>query len=165
MQIIKGDLIELAVSGKAGIIVHGCYCFHAMGSGIAGVLASQFPQIPLADSKYTAKGDPSKLGSYVVAEVTLEAYANGRAGGIPRISARPLDNPFQCINLYTQFTPGPDFIESIFVYALKKLNKDFAGKHLWFPKIGCGIGGGDWERVEGLMLQHLTDVKVTVVVL
>lgn len=161
MQIIKGNLIDLAVSGKAGIIVHGCNCFHAMGSGIAGALAQRFPQIPLADGKYTAHGDPSKLGSYVIAEVNLEkseGYNNV-------VIQKPLDNPFECINLYTQFTPGPDFIESIFVYALKQLNKDFAGKHLWFPKIGCGIGGGDWERVESLMLQHLTDVKVTVVVL
>jgi O-acetyl-ADP-ribose deacetylase (regulator of RNase III) len=163
MEIIKGNLIDLAVSGKAGIIVHGCNCFHAMGSGIAGALAHRFPEIPHVDIKTTTKGDPSKLGSYSEVTVTKESYDDGK---VPRsYSVRDLPNSFRCINLYTQFTPGADFIESVFVYAIKQLNKDFAGETLWFPKIGCGIGGGNWERVESLMLEHLTDVNVKVVVL
>jgi O-acetyl-ADP-ribose deacetylase (regulator of RNase III) len=165
MEIIKGDLIELAVSGKAGIIVHGCNCFHAMGSGIAGALAARFPEIPRIDRQTTAKGDPSKLGLYSEVTVTNEFYDDGKRGAGISVSTRDLPNSFRCINLYTQFTPGPDFIESVFVYAIKKLNKDFAGQTLWFPKIGCGIGGGNWERVESLMLKHLPDVDVKVVVL
>ena len=45
------------------------------------------------------------------------------------------------------------------------MNKDFKGETLWFPLIGCGIGGGDWADVMNDMLVHLRDVDVRVVVL
>ena len=157
MRIIKGDLLELAASGKAGIIVHGCNCFHVMGGGIAGALAARFPEIPLFDKTKTKLGSPQKLGSWSLAKVT---YQRSFLGQPEKIEA-----PFTCVNFYTQFTPGPDFIESVFIFGLKQLNIAFAGQHLWFPKIGCGIGGGNWERVEGLLLEHLKDCEVTVVVL
>ena len=164
MKIIKGDLLELASSGQAKVIVHGCNCFHAMGSGIAGALAKRFPQIPLVDMKSTKNGDPSKLGGWSEVLVTGEVI-NKLTYGDYFGTSKKLKEPFTCINLYTQFTPGPDFIESVFTHGLKELNKAFAGQTLWFPKIGCGIGGGNWERVEELMLTHLTDVDVVVVVL
>lgn len=157
MQVIKGNLIELATGGEAKIIVHGCNCFHAMGSGIAGALAREFPQIPQADYK-TTKGDIKKLGTYSVADVTHSRLFVGDP-------VEPLEHSFQCINLYTQYRPGADFIPSIFPEALKLLNKDFKGKTLWFPLIGCGIGGGDWEKVMNDMLTYLPDVDVKVVVL
>lgn len=158
MQIIKGNLIDLAVDGTAGIIVHGCNCFHAMGSGIAGALAERFPEIAYADRIYKGKGDPSKLGHYSKANVNNE---RNYKGGVEY----PLVNSFQCINMYTQYKPGSDFIPSLFPFALKRLNEDFKGQHLWFPMIGCGIGGGDWTQVMDDMLTNLTDVDVTVVVL
>lgn len=161
MKIIKGDLLELAATGQAKVIVHGCNCFHAMGSGIAGYLASRFPQIPQADREQSPYAVPRKLGTFSLAMVTHQILR----GQDKVFNKHLLDTPFQCVNLYTQFTPGPDFIESVFIFALKELNKEFAGDHLWFPKIGCGIGGGNWERVEALMLEHLKDVEVTVVFL
>jgi O-acetyl-ADP-ribose deacetylase (regulator of RNase III) len=161
MRIIKGDLLELAANGTAGIIVHGCNCFHAMGGGIAGLLAQRFPEIPRVDIYQSPHGLPRKLGTFTEATVTYQ-----RLRGIDGVvSEHELDTPFTCVNLYTQFTPGPDFIESIFIFGLKRLNEYYAGKHLWFPRIGCGIGGGNWERVEGLLLEHLKDCEVTVVVL
>lgn len=164
MEIIKGDLLELAASGKAKVIVHGCNCFHAMGGGIAGAIAQRFPQVPEVDKRFTKRGDPSKLGTYTVASVTEEVVSQ-ITPGVLYDTKTPLKEPFECVNLYTQFTPGPDFIESVFVYGLQQLNRDYRGEHLFFPRIGCGIGGGNWERVEELLLTHLTDVKVTVVVL
>lgn len=167
MKIIKGDLIKLALSGEAEIIVHGCNCFHAMGSGIAGALGRQFPQIPLADSR-TPKADPSKLGTYTVADVTRMTVPKKpmeRENDYDTFKTVTLEHPFKCINLYTQYVPGAAFIPSIFPDALKKLNKDFKGKTLWFPMIGCGIGGGDWAFVMNAMLSNLTDVDLRVVVL
>jgi O-acetyl-ADP-ribose deacetylase (regulator of RNase III) len=161
MRIIKGDLLELAANGTAGIIVHGCNCFHAMGGGIAGYLATRFPEIPQADREQSPYALPRKLGTFSQATVTYQILR----GQYKEFSKHELDKPFTCVNLYTQFTPGPDFIESVFVFGLQQLNKEFAGQHLWFPRIGCGIGGGNWERVEGLLLEHLKDCEVTVVVL
>lgn len=157
MEVIKGDLIELAVSGEAGIIVHGCNCFHAMDSGIAGILAKNFPQIPQADYQ-TKKGDVSKLATYSRAFVTHEYTSEG-------LLYLEDDVTFTCINLYTQYKPGADFIPSIFPEALKLLNKDFKGGTLWFPMIGCGIGGGQWDIVMNDMLNYLPDVNIKVVIL
>lgn len=161
MEIIKGDLLELASSGKAKVIVHGCNCFHAMGGGIAGAIAARFPQVPEVDKQFSKRGDPSKLGSYTAAAVNCEL----RRGTDGVVTKHQLPQIFECVNLYTQFTPGRDFIESVFIYGLQKLNKDYKGETLWFPKIGCGIGGANWERVEELLLTHLPDVNVKVVVL
>lgn len=157
MEIIKGDLIQLALKGEAEIIVHGCNCFHAMGSGIAGALAAQFPEIREADS-FSLKGSTDKLTYYTVADVTH--YRSG-----PGLPTKELKKGFTCINLYTQYRPGADFLPTLFPVALKRLNKEFKGQTLWFPMIGCGIGGGDWATVMNDMVTHLTDVDVKVVVL
>jgi O-acetyl-ADP-ribose deacetylase (regulator of RNase III) len=157
MEIIKGNLVTLALSGEAKVIVHGCNCFHAMGSGIAGVLADRFPEIPAADRK-TPKGFIGKLGDFSVANVSEHHLSSG-------LHTRKLDEPFQCVNLYTQYLPGADFLPSLFPVGLRRLNTRFAGQTLWFPMIGCGIGGGDWASVMGDMLKYLPDVDVKVVVL
>jgi O-acetyl-ADP-ribose deacetylase (regulator of RNase III) len=132
-----------------------------MGSGIAGALAANFPEIPRVDRAFKPAGDTSKLGDYSVVTVTSMFKENSDGD----LTFPKLEHQFKCVNLYTQYRPGPDFIESIFIDGLKKLNRDFKGQHLWFPKIGCGIGGGEWERVEMLMLSYLEDCEVTVVVL
>ena len=161
MEIIKGDLLKLALTKEVTHIVHGCNCFHAMGSGIAGLLAKQFPEIPAAD-RDTKRGDVKKLATYSMAEVTYQVDAP--IGPFPN-QMYALVHPFQCINLYTQYAPGADFLPSLFPEALKLLNKDFKGKTLYFPMIGCGIGGGDWASVMQAMLKYLKDVNVGVVVL
>jgi O-acetyl-ADP-ribose deacetylase (regulator of RNase III) len=165
MKIIKGDLLRLALTKEVTHIVHGCNCFHAMGSGIAGLLAKQFPEIPAAD-RDTKSGDIKKLASYSRAYVT---YQEGKKGGPLKDSEHSvlfdITHPFHCINLYTQYAPGADFLPSLFPEALKLLNKDFKGRTLHFPMIGCGIGGGDWATVMSDMLKYLKDVNVVVVIL
>jgi O-acetyl-ADP-ribose deacetylase (regulator of RNase III) len=161
MKIIRGDLLKLALTEEVTHIVHGCNCFHAMGSGIAGLLAKQFPEIPKAD-RDTKSGDIKKLASYSRAYVTEQVDAP--IGPFPA-QAFHLVHPFHCINLYTQYSPGADFLPSLFPEALKLLNKDFKGRTLYFPMIGCGIGGGDWATVMSDMLKYLKDVNVVVVIL
>ena len=129
-EIIKGDLIALALSGEAKIIAHGCNCFHAMGSGIAAALASKFPQIPLADQRWSPKGAVKKLGGFSTAQVT-QARIDGEL--------KPIDS-FECLNIYTQYQTGADFIPSIFPAALKLINDQYVGETIWFPMIGCGTG-------------------------
>ncbi len=98
MEIIKGNLITLALEGKAKIIVHGCNCFHAMGSGIAGSLAKKFPEIPAADKGYAELGDPSILATYSKARVTMSQVFNPSTR---QTFVHTLEKPFTCINLYT----------------------------------------------------------------
>lgn len=166
MNIVKGDLLKMAENLEFDAIVHGCNCFHAMGSGIAGQIARRYPQVPRKDVTDTDVGDTGKLGDYTFVTVTKKVLPLPKFAGV-KSPAKPeivSCSPFSVINGYTQYEPGADFIPSIFRVLLQRLNHDYAGQHLAFPKIGCGIGGGDWEEVEDMLLTLLPDVKVTVVV-
>lgn len=43
---------------------------------------------------------------------------------------------------------------------VRKLNNDFAPKvkTIAFPKLGCGLGGLQWEHVEAVMLKNLREL-------
>lgn len=69
--LLLGDLAQLASEGHFDVILHGCNCQHAMGSGVALALSQRFPEILDAD-KQTRKDDPSKLGTYSHAVVKTE---------------------------------------------------------------------------------------------
>jgi O-acetyl-ADP-ribose deacetylase (regulator of RNase III) len=64
VQVIRGDLVKLALDGRFDLIVHGCNCQCAMGAGIAKTVGQVFPEAYKADLA-TAKGSRAKLGSLV----------------------------------------------------------------------------------------------------
>jgi O-acetyl-ADP-ribose deacetylase (regulator of RNase III) len=43
------------------------------------------------------------------------------------------------------------------------MNRIFAGKHIGLPKIGAGIGGGDWGAIESAIKNNLRSCDVTIV--
>ncbi len=156
MKIIKGDLIELAKAGEFDAIVHGCNCFNAMGNGIARTIKQEFPEAYAADCK-TGKGDISKLGNYSFATVHFEDQA-----------------PLVVFNAYTQFNywdKGDLFNYEAFQRILDRIkgidysNRGLENKGLrWgFPMIGCGLAGGDKERILSMIESTLDDVDVTIV--
>jgi len=161
LNIQKGNLLDAAVAGEVSIVMHGCNCFHAMGAGIAGEAARRFPQIPQRDRR-TIKGDVSKLASFSLAKVTEEVLPALKPkqweDKTPKGPKVTLDNPFQCINLYTQFQTGKDFIPSIFPSAIAHVNERFSGKTIGIPLLGCGIAGGDWVFVMNTLLTEGNDV-------
>ena len=151
MKVIKGDLIKLAEDGEFDIIVQGCNCFHTQASGLAGQLATKYPQVLEAD-KETEYGDPEKLGSYSVAYVEVNGHT------------------FSVINLYTQYkwSSGSDVFEyGEFQFYLKTISHFlsgfpstlFASKfRIGFPQIGAGLAGGDWSRISKMIEQFAKDV-------
>ena len=142
MNIIKGDLIDLARKGHFDTIVHGCNCFCTMGSGIAKQIRTLYPQAYEADCR-TAVGDRNKLGTYT------EAFA---------------DN-FNIINAYTQF--GYNKVgshEDVFEYSafkeiLDTLANQYLGHSFGFPLIGCGLAGGDASKIIGMLLDFSQKVE------
>lgn len=46
---------------------------------------------------------------------------------------------------------------------MKKINHLFKGRHIGLPKIGSGLAGGDWDRIEKIIANSLKDCKVTIV--
>lgn len=158
MKIIKGDLLQLAVDGHFDAIVHGCNCFNAMGKGIALTIKNRFPEAYAADCR-TEKGDYGKLGHY--------SFAN-----IPRGDG----SEFTIFNAYTQFTYWDRSVPVLFEYeAFQEVLECFNGidyslpavgesRLRWgFPLIGCGLAGGDKERILRMIEDTMRDCDVTVV--
>lgn len=140
MDRIKGDLLSMAHEGKFDVIVHGCNCFHAMGSGIAKQIAEKYPRAQEADF-HTPKGDKGKLGRFSFASVE---------GGVK--------NTFLIVNAYTQYK----WSGKVDVFEYEKFDEFLSGFPellmslyailnrpvlIGFPKIGCGYAKGDEERI------------------
>ena len=83
----------------------------------------------------TPRGDRSKLGTISTAQIHFAASKQ---------------HTLIIVNGYTQFHYGrgkkhTDYqaIRSVF----QTVKQRFSGKRIAYPKIGCGLGGGDWKEV------------------
>ena len=160
---VEGDLISLAVSGQFDVIAHGCNCFCTMGAGIAVEMAKVFScnTFRFEEAKY--RGNILKLGQidYEPKMVLDNEAFTVLSGQIPNLYV---------VNAYTQFGLGKDDEGNIpldynaLALCFKKLNHLFKGKRIGLPQIGCGLAGGSWDDVKGLIQKYLTDVDVTVVI-
>lgn len=153
-----GDLITAAQNGEVNVIAHGCNCFNAMGSGIAPLIAAAFPAAKEADQD-TEKGSRSKLGTFSYANMW-----NPRPGPIGLL---------QIYNLYTQYRYGRRADGKInlnygaFVSSFQSMLKDLESydgvAKIGIPKIGAGLGGGDWDIISDL-LEAITPKEIDVTV-
>jgi O-acetyl-ADP-ribose deacetylase (regulator of RNase III) len=146
-EIIKGNLIDKALSGEFDVIGHGCNCFCTQKAGIALAMASTFRTddtdwYPLEGSSY--KGIFNKLGR-------IQYYYN-----------RTLD--LAVVNCYTQYEYGKGLqldYEAL-TLCMRKINHEFKGNDIGLPWIGCGLAGGDKIKVEQILRQELKDCNVTI---
>jgi len=144
IPIIQADILYDLPSDENILILHGCNCFHIMGAGIAKYLRSKYPVIYKVDSS-TPYGDRGKLGTV--------SYAYIRPG-------------LSIGNCYTQFDLGSkrhpavnyDAIRSCLMNAINK----FPYYSFRMPKIGCGLAGGKWDKVEKIYLEVLENHKFSV---
>lgn len=140
---LNGNLISLAKLGLFDVIAHGCNCFCAMGAGIAKDIKREFDGAYIVDSQ-TKKGDYNKLGNYT------KAYQHG----------------VWIYNLYTQYEYGREKIQidyDALTLCLRKLNRECAGKTIGLPLIGCGLAGGNWEKVKQIIKNELYDMDIKII--
>jgi len=135
MKTIKGDLLKLGANGEFDVIVHGCNCFNTMGAGIALQIKKTFKDAYIADLE-TCRGDMGKLGNYSYAPIAIGEH-------------------FLCIvNAYTQYNYGNSEMK-VNYHSIKtvfeKIAKDYNGLRIGYPKIGCGLAGGDWAVVKEII--------------
>lgn len=148
---IKGNLLD--PKWEFNVIVHGANCFHTMSSGIAYQIAKKYPEALEAD-KLTKHGDREKLGSISVA-------ATGKDSS---------DSPL-VVNAYTQFTFGREEGMTYVSYEAIKSSMEeiynLFGKgseyKIGMPKIGSGLGGGDWAKIEKIINDVFSDKEVFIV--
>lgn len=175
---IKGDLIKLALAGEFDVIAHGCNCFSTQKSGVAKQMSETFHTDKFESEVYsTYYNNISKLGNiedytfvlnhskyslkeqldYIISDDINPAVSNEESNGEIILTV---------INCYTQYgfnsSVKPLDYEAL-TLCLRKINHLYPNKHIGLPKIGCGLAGGDWERVEQIIKNELTDCEVTIV--
>jgi O-acetyl-ADP-ribose deacetylase (regulator of RNase III) len=151
MKYVKGNLLDMAENGDFHVIVHGCNIHHTFGSGIAKQIRERYPQAYEVDL-LSNLSDPRKLGMYTAAEIYVRD-AEGDA-----IST------FVIINLYTQATFGKTGVHVDYdaiargFYALDlALKNSYGANHelrIGIPKIGAGLGGGDWDKIVSIIEEN-----------
>lgn len=152
MKVIKGNLVDKFLDGEFDIIIHGCNCQKAMGAGIAREIAIKIPEAKIADDLYDRfQHNVDKLSNFSLAMTRI----NNKIGFV--------------VNLYTQYMPGPDLDENALLLGFKKLSKkllngkDALQYKIGIPKIGCGIGGADWNQIQPKIAKIMEDYNLTYV--
>lgn len=143
IKYVKGDLLKADVD----IIAHGCNCMQAMGAGIAVAISREFPQAERADKAFEPQRPRERLGLVDLVKVN---------GNRIRFVA----------NCYTQLKVGNGL--QVNYAAIRKCMEqlhDFAQKNglsVGIPKIGAGLGGGDWNRIEKDIEDVFNDMEICV---
>ncbi|MDB4311956.1 macro domain-containing protein [bacterium] len=155
---IVKDLIDAAKDGDINVLAHGCNCYNTMGSGIAPLIAKAFPAMHEVDQR-TTKGDEKKLGNLTGAVVSENLVG---------------------FNLYSQYgywgrNKGEmdldyDALESALIKLRDRLQEALhkgwltVDPIIGLPKIGAGLAGGDWEKIEKIIHKQLTQHGYEVII-
>lgn len=125
MEYKKQDITTIQAPA---LVAHGVNCQNAMGSGVARALYMKWPEVKL---------HYHKKGSMILGDVQFVEVEPGLV----------------VANCFTQRNYGKDFkryanprairesLEEAALYALNEL----AIREIHIPRIGCGLGGLDWE--------------------
>lgn len=148
-----GDLVDALKSGEVFAIGHQANCFNTMNSGVARAIRAHFPDAWAVDQN-TKRGSSAKLGG-----ISVGVY-NGPGPDDVRL----------IYNLYGQYNYGYDKqgytkydkLESAMIRMRDSLP---TRAKVGFPKIGAGLGGGDWVRIEAIIEEVFKDFDVTIYVL
>lgn len=148
ISMINGDLFE----DDHDIIAHGVNCSGGFGSGIAGIITERYPWVR---QRYFDKFDKNgwKLGEvqFVVPNSSMV---------LPIIANVATQQKFGYDGKkYVTYTAIEKGMTTVIQYAYD------AGLDVALPKIGCGLAGGNWEKVLSILTKvslryPKVDVKV-----
>lgn len=154
MKIIyrKGDLLESGIH----VIAHGCNNRGVMGSGIAKAIRSKYPQAyEDYHFAYVVNGNFLMLGRIVWVDTVDRLIANcitqdgyGRDGK----QYVSYDAIRSCIN-------GINTEAKNRQRAHMKPYDQEPYYEFGLPKIGAGLGGGDWEIISSIIEEECVDVQ------
>jgi O-acetyl-ADP-ribose deacetylase (regulator of RNase III) len=143
-QEIEGDIIQFAKDGNCDVVVHGCNCFCTMGAGLAPQMANAFGCDKFELEGIDHSGDETKLGKIDWQVVN--------------------ENGLIAVNAYTQYRIGYKAVSYQGIeMCMRAINKEFKGKKVALPLIGCGLAGGDWNIVKRIIETELTEVSTVIV--
>lgn len=135
IRYVKGDLL----ASNLKVIAHGCNCHGVMGSGIAKQIRSKWPNVyEVYNLKHRVLG--LELGTI--------------------LPVRTLDDRI-VVNCMTQYDYGKDgslymdynAVDRCMV-AINSNVEVWGVTEVGMPKIGAGLGGGNWDRIEDIIVRN-----------
>ena len=158
-----GSLLDV----PEGHIIHGCNAQGVMGSGVALAVKTKYPLAYVAYQQHLKSFDDDGIAvgtnSYwknpstnlvIWNAVTQERYGAGPARYVS------YDGIEGCLRRFQRWlaragTPGWD---------KEVITPDLVGipKVLNFPRIGCGLGGGDWNIIEAI-IENTVDPSIKLI--
>jgi O-acetyl-ADP-ribose deacetylase (regulator of RNase III) len=131
------DITEIS----EGLIVHGCNLQKAMNSGVAKAIRNKYPKV---FTDYVSGINSGKsLGDICFTKVTGKLYiANS-------LTQEFYGNSSQTGRCYVSYTALEKVFEKVNIFALEN------NLPVYFPKIGCGLAGGDWKIVSEIINKAL----------
>jgi O-acetyl-ADP-ribose deacetylase (regulator of RNase III) len=159
IKYVKGDVVEAFKAGEIDVLVHGVNCQGEMNSGIAKQIREEFPQVFEEYLKFRLNESCDPSNEYRTRNYSLL---------LGQTQSIQIKDKFKFIvNAFTQNNYGYegekycsyDAIDS----AMKTLNKEAKGNVvIGMPKIGAGLGGGDWKVIEAIINSHFQNRDVFV---
>jgi len=134
----KGNLLDVT----EGIIVHGCNAQGIMGSGVAKAIREKYPE---CFDQYRLQYEVYTL---ILGDIVWWCQVNQNGDGY--------HDDLYIANAITQEFYGTDrrhvnycAIATVFKEIFRQANVVKATVH--FPKIGAGLGGGNWDIIEAII--------------
>lgn len=151
IEYIKGDLFATDIK----TIVHGCNAQGVMGSGVAKIIHEKYPK---AYNRY--RSEYERRGNLVLGDIIAVPVGD-------RIN--DFDNYRVIINAITQNFYGRDGSRFVSYDAvaecmakIDRMYSVYGISEVAMPKIGAGLGGGDWNVIESIIESELKNVKAVV---
>jgi O-acetyl-ADP-ribose deacetylase (regulator of RNase III) len=143
IQYKKGCLIAAFKNKEIDVLAHGVNCQGVMGSGVAKLVRKYWPDV---FEQYIDWIDHTK--EYFIGGTPLGSVCSKSVGRGQFIS-----------NLYTQDYYGSDGKKYVMYDAIAEsfshLLLHFNTHKIGIPKIGAGLGGGNWTIIEALINEQI----------
>jgi O-acetyl-ADP-ribose deacetylase (regulator of RNase III) len=148
IKYVRGDLLETSLN----IIAHSCNAQGVMGSGVAKAIRDKYPEV-YDKYKQTCKSD-----------MQLQYLYESDTKLLGKIDAVLVDTDKFVINIYGQNEYLPRNVRHTNYEALSRafqtIKEEFPDEDIAMPKIGCGLGGGDWKVVSAIIESVFDDRDV-----
>lgn len=155
MDYRKGNLLNQV---GIGIIVHGCNAQGVMGAGFAKQLATKYPEAFLAYKNGLQIEKENPLGKvYYHTVFHCEDRQFVIANAITQATTRTYVGQ-KC----TSYDAVDQAMEKIFGdFSIENSYRDFGPNfQIHMPKIGAGLGGGNWEVIETIIRVRATEFNM-----
>jgi O-acetyl-ADP-ribose deacetylase (regulator of RNase III) len=146
---ITGDA-TLPKTAGAKIIAHICSDLGRWGKGFVVAVSARWPEPERAYREWHRQGHDFGLGAAQFVQVEPDIWVANMVAqhGLRGAAKRP---PIRY-----------DAVEGCLAKVAKKAKELSASVHM--PRIGCGLAGGKWERIEPLIIKALCELGVPVTV-